>query len=144
MSNNTATIKKKLNVNATTQPGFCRRRKTTNPLTHNCQWSQRLRGPSQKERPRQLAKQHDDGEPQNWGTVLIICTSHTVKNRPHKNEHSGDWKTKSNNQQKDAHSLAICMALHAKLPRLLNSTFSCTNSQEQIQPNKPHSLWILR
>ena len=42
-------------------------------------------------------------------------------------------KTKSINQQKDARSLATCTAMHAKLPRLLNSTFSCTNSQDQIQ-----------
>jgi len=50
MSNNTATIKKKMNVNATTQPGFCRRRKTTNPLTHDRLRSLWLLGPSQKER----------------------------------------------------------------------------------------------
>jgi len=42
-------------------------------------------------------------------------------------------KTKSiDNQQKVARPRAERTALHTKLPRLLNSTVSCTKSQDQI------------
>lgn len=141
ISNNTATIKKKLNVNATTQPGFNRTRKTTNPPITR---SPRLFGPSQKERPSRDGSlhEHNNSGPQNRGTVSI-CTSHCKKSAAQKmSMHSVETgsrsvrKTKSSNQQKSRTYVrppAVRMALHTKLPRLLNSTVSCTNSQDQIQ-----------